>query len=90
MINYRFQGLAKKICKTQAIVLAKRLKVGVRSSKLGILDGGFDFVKVQGLKQKKMGYSVIIIELVWTTGLFSQNQGVFLQKTSKVDRYVFV
>ena len=90
MINHRFQGLAKKICKTQAIVLAKRLKVGVRSSKLGILDGGFDFVKVQGLKQKKMGYSVIIIELVWTTGLFSQNQGVFLQKTSKVDRYVFV
>ena len=70
MINHRFQGLAKKICKTQAIVLAKRLKVGVRSSKLGILDGGFDFVKVQGLKQKKMGNSVIIIELVWTQGKY--------------------
>ena len=52
MINYRFQVLAKKICKTQAKVLAKRLKAGVRSAKLESLDGGFDFEKRQGLKQK--------------------------------------
>ena len=48
MINYRFQGLAKKICKTQAKVLAKMFKIGVRSAKLGSLDGEFDFVKRQG------------------------------------------
>jgi hypothetical protein len=32
-INYRFQGLAKKICKTHAKVLAKRIKLRVRSIK---------------------------------------------------------
>ena len=52
MINYRFQGLVKKICRTQAKVLAKRLKLGVRSAKQGSLDGRFDFVKRQGLKRK--------------------------------------
>ena len=59
MINHRFQGLAKKVCKTQAIVLAKRLKVGVRSAKLGSLDGGFDFAKG---KCNKKGYFAISFE----------------------------
>jgi hypothetical protein len=33
MINYRSQGLTKKICKTHAIVLAKRINCRVRSEK---------------------------------------------------------
>jgi hypothetical protein len=33
VINYRSQGLAEKICKTHAIVLAKLIKLGVRSEK---------------------------------------------------------
>jgi hypothetical protein len=33
VINYRSQGLAEKICKTHQIVLAKRIKLGVRSAK---------------------------------------------------------
>ena len=65
MINHRFQGLAKKVCKTQAIVLAKRLKVGVRSAKLGSLDGGFDFAKG---KCNKKGYFAISFEQEWTAG----------------------
>jgi hypothetical protein len=32
-INYRFQALAKKICKTHAKVLTKLIKLGVRSVK---------------------------------------------------------
>jgi hypothetical protein len=32
-INYRCQGLAEKICKTHAIVLAKLIKLRVRSEK---------------------------------------------------------
>ena len=79
MINHRFQGLAKKVCKTQAIVLAKRLKVGVRSAKLGSLDGEFDFVKRQGLKQKYQGCFVIIFQLDWTAGFFHKNWGILLK-----------
>jgi hypothetical protein len=33
VINYRLQGLAEKICKTHQIVLAKLIKLGVRSAK---------------------------------------------------------
>jgi hypothetical protein len=33
VINCRFQGVAEKICKTHAIVLAKLIKLGVRSEK---------------------------------------------------------
>jgi hypothetical protein len=33
VINYRFKGLAEKICKTHAIVLAKLIKLRVRSEK---------------------------------------------------------
>ena len=57
-----------KVCKTQAIVLAKRLKVGVRYAKLGTLDGGFDFVKGQGFKCKKKGYFAISFGQGWTAG----------------------
>jgi hypothetical protein len=32
-INYRFKGLAEKICKTHATVLAKPIKLRVRSEK---------------------------------------------------------
>ena len=65
VINYRFQGLAKKICKTHAKVLAIRFKVGVRSAKLGSLDGGFDFAKG---KCNKKGYFAISFEQEWTAG----------------------
>jgi hypothetical protein len=50
VINYRQQGLAEKICKTHQIVLAKRSKDRVRSTKWlgwdlcvkgGILLGGY-------------------------------------------------
>jgi hypothetical protein len=34
VINRRFQGVAKEICRTQGIVLAKRTKDRVRSIKL--------------------------------------------------------
>jgi hypothetical protein len=34
VINYRSQGVAKEICKTQRIALAKRTKDRVRSIKL--------------------------------------------------------
>jgi hypothetical protein len=37
-INYRFQGVAEKIRKTQGTVLAKDTKVGVRSAKGRWLD----------------------------------------------------
>jgi hypothetical protein len=42
VINYRLQGLAEKICKTSAIVLAKLIKLGVRSEKCHwlVLDAG--------------------------------------------------
>jgi hypothetical protein len=33
VINNRFKGLAEKICKTHAIVLAKLIKLRVRSEK---------------------------------------------------------
>jgi hypothetical protein len=33
VINYRFKGLVEKICKTHAIVLAKLIKLRVRSEK---------------------------------------------------------
>jgi hypothetical protein len=33
VINYRFGGLAEKICNTHPLVLAKRQKIGVRSIK---------------------------------------------------------
>jgi hypothetical protein len=38
VINYRLQGLAEKICKTHAIVLAELIKLGVRSIKALGLD----------------------------------------------------
>jgi hypothetical protein len=43
-INYRFQGVAEEICKTQRIVLAKRTKDRVRSIKGsgGIMCEGWD------------------------------------------------
>jgi hypothetical protein len=40
VINYRLQGLAKKICKTHQIVLAKLIKDRVRSEK----DSGWIYV----------------------------------------------
>jgi hypothetical protein len=33
VINYRCRGLAEKLCKTHAIVLAKLIKLGVRPEK---------------------------------------------------------
>jgi hypothetical protein len=38
VINYRSQGVAEKICKTHPLVLAKRQKIGVRSTKALGLD----------------------------------------------------
>jgi hypothetical protein len=38
VINYRLQGLAKKIYKTQAIVLAKLIKLRIKSKKALGLD----------------------------------------------------
>ena len=49
-------------------MLGKRLKVWVRSAKLGSLDGGLDFIKEQGLKQKKIGCFVNTFKLTWSAG----------------------
>jgi hypothetical protein len=38
VINYRFGGLAEKIGKTHPLVLAKRQKIGLRSTKALGLD----------------------------------------------------
>jgi hypothetical protein len=45
VINYRSQGVAKEICKTHGIVLAKRTKDGVRSIK----GSGGIYVRMVGL-----------------------------------------
>jgi hypothetical protein len=44
------------------------------------LDGGFDFEKPQGSKQKKKDATAIIFEREWTAGWFRGNLRAYLQK----------
>ena len=64
-IDLNFQGLALKKPGTKT-----RLNLNYRGwlAKTGLLDGGIDFRKRQGLNQKIKGYRANTFEHVWVAG----------------------
>ena len=68
-------------------MLAKQVKLEVRSAKEQARDGGFFFRKAQGLKRKRKNLNVISFERGWTAGLFCENGRTLLQR-EQANRYL--
>jgi hypothetical protein len=73
VINYRSQGLAEKICKTHQIVLAKRIKLGVRSVKVPWVDLDLKNLIVPGVFEERCKTQTIAYEIRDCSGAYLQD-----------------